>query len=343
MSNTKGTDIFQGCKGYMDYWNLHPGLLDGKLFKINQEQFKSSQQYKFVDFNIPQLSSNTPIYSRFVNFILSTVRLKYTELDYDVEEVESGKSLMPFYQRGYDSGIHHFHASFRKPEDSIRDIHQNLYHRHNASAPDGWLYEITNESEILSPSALFRYGFYAGLYYEIITVADNYSIKFNGYKECDTNCPIKIEQESILVPDRTVIENSFKKPVFDDNIQESLYAHLKNYFSVDQHQELRSLIASGEKNGQYLNFEGSGMQLASVFKKLLESKLIVIRQKSELQNWIMLNFRYKNVNGQFVNFKMETLVSYFPASKHCQDPILEIREENGKFLLSKPTNRIRVK
>ena len=122
-------------------------------------------------------------------------------------------------------------------------------------------------------------------------------------------------------------------PVFKEDIAEELFTLVKHYFTPGDHPRLQELLATSKLTGEPLVFNGAGNQLADAFKQLCDANLIVGCNKSELENWIRQNFRYrdKGVQKSFTEKYLQDMIS--SNTKACQSPLFDVRRSEGKLYL----------
>lgn len=255
----------------------------------------------------------------------------------------NGREFMSKFEMAYNSGKQYFETMFPNPEVMLCgssadkfvkklktkyfDIPVGVIHR-------GWIF-VKNSWSDLNDESVEQFGFYSGVVNSVDELISNNPDSFVGFYDGQEAKKVnKPEEAGEPAPDNK------SKPVFSDQIQGSLFDILKDYFPVDQQDDLADLLKNGKSNHKQLNFTGKGMQLADVFKKLHSEKLIVIPSKKDLQRWIRENFVYRDTYGSFQPFKLATLEAYFSPTQHCKDPILDIERENDGDLVTRPNNRM---
>lgn len=130
-----------------------------------------------------------------------------------------------------------------------------------------------------------------------------------------------------------------KAPTFTGTTLGSFYELFKDYFSVEDRQYLLPLLKDNSKPTLPLVFKGNGNQLADAFKQLYEANLIVGCTKTELEEWISLNFEYvyrdqqKTLPASYLN----SIIS--SNTKPCQSPILDIKKQPDGTFTVVPTLR----
>lgn len=122
-------------------------------------------------------------------------------------------------------------------------------------------------------------------------------------------------------------------PVFKESIPEELFNLIKHYFTPGDQPRLQALLTTSKLTGEPLVFNGAGNQLADAFKQLFDANLIVGCNKSELENWIRLNFWYrdKGVQKSFTEKYLQDMIS--SNTKACQSPLFDVRRSEGKLYL----------
>lgn len=123
-------------------------------------------------------------------------------------------------------------------------------------------------------------------------------------------------------------------PVFKEEIVPEFFAIIKNYFSSSHQELLLKLLTTGEDAAEPLSFNGQGNQLADAFKQLYLSNLVTSCNKSELESWIQLNFRYrdKRVYKFYSERYLQDIIS--TNTKGCQSPLFDVKKSEGQFHLS---------
>jgi hypothetical protein len=117
------------------------------------------------------------------------------------------------------------------------------------------------------------------------------------------------------------------KPVFNPEIIDTLFNHIKCFFSENDQIELKKILKSGDNTKRKLIFKDNGNRLTDTFKKLYEINCITSCEKTILIQWIIDNFQYvyRNKVKDYIFDTVEKTISrngYF-----CKSPIIKI--ENG--------------
>ncbi|MEC5173902.1 hypothetical protein [Chryseobacterium nepalense] len=120
------------------------------------------------------------------------------------------------------------------------------------------------------------------------------------------------------------------KPTIQKETVETVFAILKDFFDIEEHKEFKKILTTLENTNEKLTFKSFGNQFADTFKKLFENNLIVGCQKTDLINWIVLNFNfiYRNKVKEFKTKTVEPIIS--GKLTPCKKPIIEVK--NGKIL-----------
>lgn len=161
-----------------------------------------------------------------------------------------------------------------------------------------------------------------------------WSIENTIPKSSVSEADIKIEQ----LPRQSLLKN----PTFKTEIISELFALLKDFFMPKDQSELFTLLQNTEITfDRPLVFCGNGNQLADGFKQLFDANLIIGCNKTELNQWILQHFSYKDKENQ-KNYSEKYLSDIISSdTKVCQSPILDVKKrESGHYGIF-PTQRIK--
>lgn len=119
------------------------------------------------------------------------------------------------------------------------------------------------------------------------------------------------------------------KPVFKPDVVQNVYDILKDYFSKEQHEELRKLLESGNDSNKHLIFLDNGNRLADAFKQLIKAGIITGCEQKELESWIGNNFkyRYRHAIKEYTSRYLNDIIS--TNKDRCQKPILNVTVERA--------------
>lgn len=118
--------------------------------------------------------------------------------------------------------------------------------------------------------------------------------------------------------------------IFKKDYIETIFQNLNEFFPEEQCQNLKSLLKNEHYNGSKLHFKGKGVRLADAFKQLFDAGLIVGCKKSDLEEWIYMNFQYE-ANGIYVDFTPKNLNKIISTKKEvCQNPIFNVKYDKIK-------------
>lgn len=120
-------------------------------------------------------------------------------------------------------------------------------------------------------------------------------------------------------------------PAFKEGIAEELFNLIKHYFTPGDQPRLLTFLTTSKPAEELLVFNGAGNQLADAFKQLFDANLIVGCNKSELENWILLNFQYrdKGMQKSYTEKYLQDMI--FSNTKSCQSPLFDVRKNDGQF------------
>lgn len=119
------------------------------------------------------------------------------------------------------------------------------------------------------------------------------------------------------------------KPVFKEGVAEEFFSIIKEFFSESDQPLLLKIITSKGKLSKPILFNGPDNQLADAFKQLLLSNLIRGCNKAELENWIQINFQYrdKGIQKPYTEKYLQDIIS--SNTKFCQSPLFDVKKLDG--------------
>lgn len=128
---------------------------------------------------------------------------------------------------------------------------------------------------------------------------------------------------------RTRSDAEHSLPVFKKKYIDDILKIFDGYFS-EQHFGLLKALLNGTQQLEKLLFEDNGNKLANAFRQLWENQIITGCNKSELERWILKNFKYKyrGIQKDFTEHYLNDLIS--TNTKPCKSRIIEISLENDK-------------
>ena len=115
---------------------------------------------------------------------------------------------------------------------------------------------------------------------------------------------------------------------------EPFFEILKDYFDSKDHDELKRILATGEKKGRKLLFRSPGNRLSDSFKQLHEHDMIAGLSKKDLIQRITEYFMFLD-NGTPKPFKKNSVERVVSGKQHpCKNPIITV--EKGEILKAYP-------
>tara|TARA_B110000114_G_C15014474_1_gene366218 strand:- start:199 stop:1107 length:909 start_codon:yes stop_codon:yes gene_type:complete len=115
------------------------------------------------------------------------------------------------------------------------------------------------------------------------------------------------------------------KPAITKEVAETVFELLKDFFETEQQQEFKKVLSSLSNAKTKLVFKSNGNQLSDTFKKLLENHFITGFKKTDLIEWIFINFQFV-YRDEIKNFKKKTLEQTVSGKQTpCKNPIIEIK------------------
>lgn len=123
------------------------------------------------------------------------------------------------------------------------------------------------------------------------------------------------------------------KPIFKPESVGRIYTLIKDFFKPEQQSELLMVLKTGNDAEEPLIFLDAGNRLADAFKELIIADFITGCNKSELQRWILKNF--KNVyRGEVRSYTIRTLDKIISGTSiECKKSILTTRKNKLTGLL----------
>lgn len=112
--------------------------------------------------------------------------------------------------------------------------------------------------------------------------------------------------------------------------KETIFSILKDFFDTEQQEEFKEVLTTFGTSKNKLIFKSNANKFTDTFKKLFENNFIVGCQKTDLIDWIVLNFKfiYRNEGKEFKTKTVEQIIS--GNQTFCKKPIIEIK--NGQIL-----------
>ena len=128
--------------------------------------------------------------------------------------------------------------------------------------------------------------------------------------------------------------NKVIKPIFNSEIIDEVFNVLKDHFDKEHQGELKLLLESGCNPVTKLYFMNHGNKLSDCLKKLYEANYISNCNKRELEQWVFINFTFRNSKTKKPqDFKLKTLrdsISNKYSKAPCKNPLFNIK--NGIIL-----------
>lgn len=117
------------------------------------------------------------------------------------------------------------------------------------------------------------------------------------------------------------------KPTFTTEAVPIVFNNIKDYFSVEEQEELKHILETGNKASKKLLFKGRLNGLADTFKRLYENNFIQGCEKRHLEDWIVSNFLFLH-RGKAKDIKPKVINKYVSAGGHtiCENPLIKIDE-----------------
>lgn len=140
-----------------------------------------------------------------------------------------------------------------------------------------------------------------------------------------------LESNSKTTQSLKVGSNNVKpKITINLDVKETIFLLLKDFFEAEQQDEFKEVLTTFGTVKNKLIFKSNGNQFTDTFKKLFENNFILGFQKTDLINWIVLNFNfmYRNEVKEFKSKTVETIIS--GNQTPCKKPLIEIK--NGQIL-----------
>lgn len=139
-----------------------------------------------------------------------------------------------------------------------------------------------------------------------------------------------LENNSIIIKN-VEVENRNVKPKISIQAEafETIFSILKDFFEAEQQDEFKEVLTTfGTAKNKFI-FKSNSNQFTDTFKKLFENNFILGCQKTDLINWIVLNFNfmYRNEVKEFKTKTVEEIIS--GNQTFCKKPIIEIK--NGQI------------
>ncbi len=117
------------------------------------------------------------------------------------------------------------------------------------------------------------------------------------------------------------------KPVIKAEDVIIVFDILKNFFCVEEQDELKQLLETGNNAIHHLIFLDNGNRLADAFKQLKKADIITGCQQKELEKWISNNFKYK-YRKEIKEYTHRYLNDIISTNKDkCQKPLLNVKVE----------------
>lgn len=134
-----------------------------------------------------------------------------------------------------------------------------------------------------------------------------------------------VEPKSInRFPEREDEKRVESKPKFKQELQEDIYSILKDFFDINERNQLWQLIETGNDLDKPILFLGNGNRLADTFKQFIKADVITGCQQNQLEGWIVKNFQYIR-QGKTHSFTPRYLNDIISTKKDlCRKPLLNV-------------------
>ncbi|CAA7386980.1 hypothetical protein [Chryseobacterium fistulae] len=117
------------------------------------------------------------------------------------------------------------------------------------------------------------------------------------------------------------------RPTCKPEILQPLFEIIKDFFNIEQQNELKRILETFDNTDKKLLFKGNGNRLTDIFKKLIEHDFITGFQKKDLIEWTVLNFQFLH-NGSIKDFKISTAEKSISGNEYsCKNPLIEIKNQ----------------
>lgn len=260
----------------------------------------------YFDLKCEVLGAPEPYIRRHYSYLLYSIvkgevekSISLMNVALSTSDYTQGKHLLHRYIRGYDDILQNM-RKIEKPSDNY-DALQNAF--------DGLNTFLELEKGYYFPDKLIE--------------SKSNPTKQNNkkQKQLNGNPPNKAEN----IEPHELKEEKDQKPYFRPIEVNIIFDLIKDYFDIKQQNQLKKIL-QGKSIKSPLLFNGNGNQLTDTFKKLFESEFIINCLKQDLENWILMNFRYmfRGVEKMFTTDYLDKCISrnYY----HCKNPIIKINQ-----------------
>lgn len=117
---------------------------------------------------------------------------------------------------------------------------------------------------------------------------------------------------------------------------------LTPYFSEDDYSDLKDLLISSIVPKSKLVFYGQASQFGDCMLTLHDNQCCVGSNR-ELQRWIIAFFAYQKVEGSVNIFKPKSLEKIMYKESTCQNPLIDIKNDNGEIVIISLTKKLNKK
>lgn len=276
-------------------------------------------------------------------FLFWSEQISLQKMGSEIYETVNGIEYFNSYIEGYKNGEVYFEEKYKVSSDTlygknaevyVNELCINYFFVEHVAFWNGWQ-QIKNQYPLSFDHRIMKqYGFYSGICSCVDELVKKYPVLFKTFGDCRPKEQGE-ENEDLLLgksgSDLQQTENSVfqtKTPVgiyqIDTEKAEDLLKVLEIYFPKVQYEQLRETVSNSTNSNEKLCFLGYCNSLLDVFRKLIDSNIIAITQKKQIEPWIINNFAFKK-GESIVSFKPETVRTVISTNKSpCKNPIIEI-------------------
>jgi hypothetical protein len=178
------------------------------------------------------------------------------------------------------------------------------------------------------------YSYYVNAYNACLEILDYFEKLYpNEFADFSDTSPIVSSGIEYDIPPPQQTETKAEretvelKPTFTTEAVPIVFNNIKDYFSVEEQEELKHILETGNKASKKLLFKGRLNGLADTFKRLYENNFIQGCEKRHLEDWIVSNFLFLH-RGKAKDIKPKVINKYVSAGGHtiCENPLIKIDE-----------------
>lgn len=298
------------------------------------EGYKDNPQYKYLKQHKEALKLDSymrikvddeiiPIYVCNHAYLFSFTPLKLLNLDTGkVELVNVNKDLWPVYLKGFRNGQSHFKENFKVSGEIIygsnfkvyeRQLHKHYHHTdYNNNFNEGWSYYIKWVSSVISLDNLDRWGFFAGIIYELNNVRKLHPLVFSNFEKCNSVYEKKFEEKISESQKINEIDQNILKITITPSVIMEIIPQIEHLF---EQKEYLSETLAGKTSKTKLKFNGGQNQLTELFRRMCYNNHIS-ENKRHVAKWMSENFKYYDPKGKtHVDFNEVTVYEILTKGK----------------------------